>query len=131
MSNSTLNNTGLTVTDTNGNTTISLIGTSGDIRCASVSYSSDRQLKDNIVYLNNEDALRKISELKPCTFVMKNTPETIHSGVIAQEIQDVFPDLVNKREDETLAVHYTGIIAYLVSANQALLARIEALEDRT
>ena len=53
-------------------------------------------------------------------------------GFIAQEVQEVVPELVavNGDADETLSVHYPQLTAVLTSALQTALDRIETLEAR-
>jgi len=58
-------------------------------------------------------------------------------GFVAQELQEVFPDLVYTLQDGTLGVDYTGLIPVMIQAIQeqrkeleALRKRIELLESR-
>jgi hypothetical protein len=37
-------------------------------------------------------------------------------GVLAQDVQDVFPELVTKDTNEILAVNYQGLIPVLINA---------------
>lgn len=61
--------------------------------------ASDRNLKKNITPLN--DSLTKILALKPCTYEFINT-DTHQAGTlkgfIAQEVEEVFPDLVRESD---------------------------------
>ena len=59
-------------------------------------------------------------------------------GLIAQEVQEVFPEIVSEREDGTLGIRYTELIPVLIKAVQEqqaeindLKARIEKLENAT
>ena len=58
-------------------------------------------------------------------------------GVIAQDVQAVFPQLVRTDTDGQLSVNYSGVVAPLIEAvkdlkaeNDALRARLDALESR-
>ncbi|MBY0427794.1 MAG: tail fiber domain-containing protein [Alphaproteobacteria bacterium] len=80
-------------------------------------YSSDERLKKNIVPL--EDSLKKIMMLKGHAFEWKrNDEKTI--GLIAQEVQAVYPELVNKGTDGMLGVDYGKLIAPVIEAIKEL-----------
>jgi hypothetical protein len=51
-------------------------------------------------------------------------------GFIAQEVRDVFPDLVIEDEQGYLAVNYTGVIPLLVEAYKSLQLKVEELENK-
>ena len=64
---------------------------------------------------------------------MKNMSITkIHmiNGVVAQEIEEVLPEVVAEREDGYKAVKYERIIALLIESNKDLLRRVEELEEK-
>jgi hypothetical protein len=52
-------------------------------------------------------------------------------GVIAQEVEAVFPELVHTDERGVKMVSYTGLVGVLIEAVKELDARLEALETRT
>ena len=112
-------------------------GTTGEIRATNditAFYSSDGRLKENIVPLTG--ALDKVKELRGVSFDWKELNEkektTIHSheghdiGVIAQEIQAQYPELVTERENGYLAVDYVKLTAVLLQAIKELDAKVEA-----
>ena len=49
-------------------------------------------------------------------------------GVIAQEVEQVFPELVQTDERGYKLVNYAGLIAPLIEATKELDARVQALE---
>ena len=57
----------------------------------------------------------------------KNTHDV---GVVAQEIEEILPELVIEREDGYKAVNYEKIIALLIESNKDLLKRVEKLEKK-
>lgn len=57
--------------------------------------------------------------------VMQNT----HYGLIAQELQEIYPDLVVEGEDGYLGVNYIEIIPLLVRSIQELNAKVELYEN--
>ncbi len=73
---------------------------------------SDRRLKSNITPMNS--VLDNVMKLKPVEYNYNHTPLAAKSkGFIAQDVQAIFPELVNKSEDGMLAVQYVefGVIA--------------------
>jgi len=95
------------------------------VSAVSLNLSSDRRLKDNIETVS--DAGDVLSKLRGVSFDWKNTGESSF-GVIAQELQQILPDLVQQDDDGYLTVQYLGLIAYLIESNKQLLNRIQALE---
>jgi hypothetical protein len=56
--------------------------------------------------------------------------KTHEMGVIAQEVQSVFPEAVMTDEDGLLMVDYSGLVAALIEAVKELADRVDALEAR-
>ena len=99
---------------------------SGSIRATgSITANSDVRLKKNIERIEN--ALQKVSEISGYTY---NTiyDEDRHAGVIAQEIDKVLPEIVNKGNDGLMGVEYGNISALLIEAIKDLKAKNEKLE---
>ncbi len=90
---------------------------------------SDERLKSNITTI--PDALSKVSEMRGVHYVRDETGKD-SSGVIAQELQKIAPELVLTAEDEmgTLSVNYGNITGYLIEAIKELKAEIEELKAR-
>lgn len=91
--------------------------------------SSDRRLKKRIADV--KDPLDAIAALRPRTFVRRRSglPD---AGFVAQELQEVLPDLVHEAIDEAgnAGISYDGLHAYTVGAIQELAGRLERLEKR-
>ena len=51
-------------------------------------------------------------------------------GFIAQEVKELFPELVEQDTEGIYAVNYTGLIPVLVEAIKELQAKVEALENQ-
>ena len=49
-------------------------------------------------------------------------------GVLAQEIQEVFPELVSEDDNEMLAVNYQGLLPVLINALKEQDEKINRLE---
>jgi hypothetical protein len=103
-------------------------------------YTSDKRHKHNIVLIS--DALSKVTKLNGVTWewnddvneVTKSTPKT---GLIAQEVQEVLPEVVREREDGFLALDYSKMMGLMVEAIKeqqkqidSLLIKINQLENK-
>jgi len=88
--------------------------------------TSDVTLKTDI--RNIENALELLQQLNGVKFTWKELG-TPSAGVIAQDVEQVLPELVAERTDNhTKTVNYNGIIGLLVEAVKELANRVEALE---
>ena len=98
--------------------------------------SSDKRLKENIKPLDN--ALDKVSKISGVEFdwkpLTKEEKKTIHGneghdvGVIAQEIEEVLPEVVQTRDTGYKAVKYEKIVPLLIEAIKELKEEIEELK---
>ena len=116
------------------NSTSGSIKAQGDI----VAYaSSDERLKDNLTPIDN--ALEKVNKLSGYEFDWNDKQDLYEGhdiGVIAQEVEEVAPEIVDTREDGYKAVKYEKLTALLINAvnelteqNKELRSEIEALKD--
>ena len=90
---------------------------------------SDERLKSNVVTV--PDALAKVTEMRGVHYVRNETNKD-STGVIAQELQKIAPELVLTAEDEmgTLSVNYGNITGYLIEAIKELSAKVKELEGK-
>ena len=88
--------------------------------------TSDRGLKTNIGTIKN--ALSKVESLRGVDFEWKTTGDK-SIGVIAQEVQEVLPELV-KSNGTNLTVDYGPMVGLLIEAVKELSARVKELESR-
>jgi hypothetical protein len=91
---------------------------------------SDRRLKDNI--LNLQYGLNEILKLRPVSYNWKDDKinQGKQFGFIAQEVQEVMPELVKEfetKEGERLGLDKDGIYAALVKAIQEQQTQIKEL----
>jgi len=89
---------------------------SGDV----VAYSDER-LKSDIKTLDGS----KVYDMRGVSFIKDNKES---SGVIAQELEKIAPELVNN-EGEYKAVAYGNVVGYLIEAIKDLKAEIEILKN--
>jgi hypothetical protein len=90
--------------------------------------SSDARLKSNIVSLGS--TLSKLLLIDGKSYEMKGKQKI---GVLAQEIKEVFPELVTEDENENLAVNYQGLVPVLINAlkeQQVEIDRLKTHEER-
>ena len=88
---------------------------------------SDLRLK----YVGKEftSGLDKIRELKVFNYTFKkDKTKTLHVGVIAQDLQKVFPDAVKKGKDGFLTIRFEDMFYAAVNAIKELDRRITTLE---
>ena len=92
-------------------------------------YISDRRLK--YVGKDNNDGLAKIKQLKVFNYVYKkDTTKTPHVGVIAQDLQKVFPNAVQKGKDGFLTIRMEDMFYAVINAIKELDAKYQAQEKR-
>lgn len=90
--------------------------------------TSDKREKHNITYLNEKE-LDNIMKLKPCTFIYNNDiEERINYGFIAQDVQEIYPEMVNSSDKDKLLLKYEAIIPVLCKAIQELKIEIDELK---
>lgn len=89
-----------------------------------VTSASDEKLKTNIKTVDNAlDSLDNIRGVK-YSYIETGKPSI---GVIAQEVQKEFPELV--AEDDTLGVNYNGLIGVLIQAVKELRQEVDELKN--
>ena len=98
---------------------------------------SDIRLKDNIEVI--PDAVAKVQQLRGVTFDRNDfepdaetgvMPDTRQSGVIAQEVLEVLPEVVSEMKDGTLTVAYGNMVGLLIEAIKEQQQQIDELKER-
>tara|TARA_R100000935_G_scaffold58898_1_gene99281 strand:+ start:6195 stop:7184 length:990 start_codon:yes stop_codon:yes gene_type:complete len=116
----------------------------GDIEfTGTITDVSDRRSKENIKLLT--DSLQSLMTLNGYSFTMKGDESgRVEYGLMAQEVENVFPELVTTKPDDLKKLNSIGLIAPLLEATkeqqsliedqramiEALIERIETLEQR-
>jgi len=91
---------------------------------------SDERLKENIKPL--EKGLETIEQIKTYTFNYKDGPQDTHPGVIAQELEEIVPEVVYDIEMEEgtyKAVRYQQLVPLLINAIKDLSEKVNVLEN--
>jgi len=88
---------------------------------------SDERLKENVQTIEN--ALDKVSQMRGVTYNYKSELNDGQrgTGVIAQEMQQVMPEVVE--EGQYLSVAYGNLVGVLIEAVKELQAEIKELKD--
>ena len=101
----------------------------GEFKSFSGNVISDRRLK----YVGKESTtgLDKVRQLKVFNFTYKkDTTKTPHVGVIAQDLQKVFPNAVQKGKDGFLTIRMEDMFYAVINAIKELDAKYQAQEKR-
>ena len=116
----------------NPGSTLGTIVASNDITAY---YSSDKNLKTNIETIPN--VLEKLDNMSGVYFnwndiALQMYPDRTERdiGVIAQEVESVFPEVVQTRDNGYKAVKYEKMVAILLQAVKELKAEVEELKRK-
>lgn len=125
-------NGGIAMTGGISGTSVTITGgitATGDI--TAFSGASDIRKKENIVRIDN--ALDKVMQIGGYTYNFKGDDRKI-TGVVAQEIEKVLPEVVYDVDDEeygtSKAVRYGNIVGLLIEAIKELKAELDELKGR-
>jgi hypothetical protein len=97
---------------------------SGEMTAVNFNSTSDENLKTNIQTVEN--SLNIVEKLRGVSFDWKESGKSSY-GVIAQELEQVLPELVNGTDQKS--VNYNGIIGVLIEAIKELREEIEELKS--
>ena len=126
----------------------------GELTCTQFNCSSDTRLKENIADLCNhgESALESVIAMnalkynykkrdRECTYFVDSEAtraqaeeydqaqaEKLHFGLSAQELQTIYPNLVNEDAEGYLSINYVELVPVLIQSIKELNAKVEALE---
>ncbi|MFI5129055.1 MAG: tail fiber domain-containing protein [Chitinophagales bacterium] len=104
-----------------------LTNSTGVLTVTGTNYPSDARLKMDIMPLQN--SLQKIIKLNGYTYHWKNeqADKSLQTGVLAQEVQKLLPQLVIADKDGMLSVNYSGFIPVLIECIKEQQIQIDAL----
>lgn len=115
----------------------------GTVRAPAYLHNSDARLKENIEPIGLDDARENLARLRPVSYAWKADGKAA-MGFIAQDVQEIYPNMVSADSEGMLSVEYTQMIApMLVVLNEVeqelslekeksarLGQALEALEER-
>ncbi|MGK7392107.1 MAG: tail fiber domain-containing protein [Candidatus Cyclobacteriaceae bacterium M2_1C_046] len=91
--------------------------------------TSDRRYKDKITTLEN--SLSKVNALRGVSYTIRKKPGLgTQIGVIAQEVEEVYPEFVHTDKEGYKAVNYAQMVAVLIEAVKELNTKIADLENQ-
>ena len=99
--------------------------------CEALSFvaTSDARHKENICDLDR--ALEKICSIRGVNFNFKdddNDNDNVsqkHAGILAQEVDEIIPEAICKKDDDKWAVNYNTFIGYLIESVKTLKSEID------
>jgi hypothetical protein len=117
---------------TSANTTSTIVArdgsgdfTAGTITATDFNSTSDLNLKENVQTVEN--SLNTLTQLRGVSFDWKETGRSSY-GVIAQELEEILPDLV--KSGEVKSVNYNGLIGVLIEAVKELSEEVKELKKK-
>ena len=88
---------------------------------------SDKKKKKNIKKIKN--ALDTVNQLNGVEFQWKENGAKSY-GIIAQELEQILPDLVNTDNNGNKSVNYNGLFGFLINAIKEQQKEINMLKDK-
>jgi hypothetical protein len=90
--------------------------------------SSDARLKTGIVTI--PDALARVTAMRGVNYYRKDDPTALHMGVIAQEMEEVAPEVVSTDSQGMKSVSYNSLVGILIEAIKDQQKQILDLQRR-
>ncbi len=101
--------------------------TTGQYTTSGWTHSSDRRLKKNIIDM--EPALEKLLQLTPkrYDYITEESNSSAHIGLIAQEVELLFPEFVNTDANGMKSIAYGEMVPVLIQSIKEQQQQIEML----
>ena len=108
------------------------VKTDGSVYASGAYYAaSDKRKKDIIGYIDLEKAYSLLENCQTVIYTWKDDESKKQQiGVIAQEIQQFFPEIVNEDEHGMLSVDYSRLTVILMSVIKNNIKEMKSLEER-
>lgn len=109
----------------------------GTITATTITSTSDARLKENVSEIDKAFTIDVLSRLTPVSYNFRKDSSIFdsfaeksvtHYGLIAQELQQILPELVYEDGAGYLSINYTEFIPILLNAVRTLSAEVEALK---
>lgn len=105
-----------------------LLDVNGTITTVALTETSSVTLKENIHPLEN--ALESVLLLNSKVYDRKDGSKKNEVGLIAEEVNDIIPDMVAKDENgNPVGIYYTKLTVYLIESIKSLKKEIEELKN--
>ncbi len=104
------------------------VSAEGEMFATAFNLTSDGRLKTDIKPLEN--SLSKTLQLRGVSYnwIDKAKSQSTQIGVIAQEVEEVYPEFVHTNEEGMKSVNYSQMVAVLIEAIKELNTQIETLK---
>jgi hypothetical protein len=89
--------------------------------------TSDRRLKQNI---KDYTCPKSILDLPIKEYEYINAPGKVHVGCLAQDLQEICPELVNTNDSGYLVIEESKLVYLLIQEVKNLKDKIERLENK-
>lgn len=115
--------------------TVTTISNAGVLTATTFVETSDRRVKENILDVSQAESLDKILRVgvKSYNYTFDEDKKP-HTGVIAQEIAEIIPEVVQVQPkgdiEDFHSVHYAGIVPHLINAVKQLKKELDELKAR-
>jgi len=96
------------------------------LSAGTITETSSITLKENINPIT--DVLSSLLNLNAYTYDRKDGSSKNEAGLLAEEVEKIFPNLVTRSEDGILGVQYTKLSVYLLEAIKTLKQEIDNLK---
>ena len=91
---------------------------------------SDEKLKENIEFISI-DQTENIFKINPINFSYKHDKDKLkHFGFLAQDVEKVFPELVNTNKNDYKSVNYQELIPIMLSKMKQMQDEIDELKEQ-
>ncbi|MDM8557634.1 tail fiber domain-containing protein [Candidatus Parabeggiatoa sp. HSG14] len=99
----------------------------GNIQAKNFQYTSDQRHKQNIQTIR--DSLTKLAQLRGVSFNWKDNPKEKQIGLVAQEVEKIFPELVSTDNKGYKSIDYGKFTAVLLEGFKEQQLQIEELKS--
>jgi hypothetical protein len=123
-----------------------------NVRCMDLAEISDEKFKTNITELDPAESIANLLNINPISYTLKQVTTTqttgdttyvvnyfdekslefnrTRYGIVAQELKEIYPNLVFEEENGDLAIKYTGLIPIMIEVIQAQQKKINEFEEK-
>lgn len=101
----------------------------GNARARAYLHTSDLRSKQNIEPLAAAETMEKVSRIRAVSYDWKETGSP-SMGFIAQDLQEIYPSMVQADDKGMLSVEYTQLIAPMLVVIQELRSELDAEKER-
>tara|TARA_B100000927_G_scaffold107622_1_gene86985 strand:- start:10 stop:492 length:483 start_codon:yes stop_codon:yes gene_type:complete len=121
-------------TETGGSRNIGVLSTNKDVASGGVILAnsfntvSDLRFKYNVADLNKNEHLDNLNKLIPKSYKLKNDSKPTF-GLIAQEVEKIYPNLVNTDNKGFKSLDYIQLVPLLLLQTNEMERKIEELKN--